>query len=219
MMASRELHYPKIPGSKECPGGKCIAFEKYDGTNMHFAWERDFGWHAFGTRRDEFNLTPTGISEFSKRHTNLKESADIFLETMEAGLNNVIEINPNYGKVQEIKVFLEFFGPNSFAGLHKENDEKQLKLFDVWTDDFGIIGPEQFVSDFGHLNSARVVFRGVFTGAFTEDVRDGKYKLSEGVVCKGGRGGEDLWMAKVKSNDYMQRLKTAFSNRWEQYWE
>jgi hypothetical protein len=24
------LHYPKIPGSGSSPGGRCIAFEKYD---------------------------------------------------------------------------------------------------------------------------------------------------------------------------------------------
>ena len=29
------LHYPKMPGSKNCPDGKCWAFEKYDGTNLH----------------------------------------------------------------------------------------------------------------------------------------------------------------------------------------
>ena len=29
------LYYPKIPGSRNCPDGRCIAFEKYDGTNLH----------------------------------------------------------------------------------------------------------------------------------------------------------------------------------------
>jgi hypothetical protein len=28
-----------------------VAFEKYDGTNLHRDWDRDFGWHSFGTRR------------------------------------------------------------------------------------------------------------------------------------------------------------------------
>jgi len=56
------LHYPKIPGSRDAPGGRCVAFEKYDGTNLHWDWDRDFGWHAFGTRRDSFNLTSIGSS-------------------------------------------------------------------------------------------------------------------------------------------------------------
>lgn len=218
-MSSRELHYPKIPGPKGCPGGKCIAFEKYDGTNMHFAWERDFGWHAFGTRRDEFNLTPDGIAAFREKHSHLKDAAGVFLENLEVGLNDVLENNSKYGELQEVKVFLEFFGPNSFAGLHKEEDVKELKLFDVWIDGCGLIGPEQFIRDFGHLNSARVVYQGKFNGTFTEDVRKGKYDVAEGVVCKGGKGGDGLWMTKVKTNAYLKRLKSAFSDKWEQYWE
>ena len=42
------LHYPKMPDSRRAPGGPCIAFEKYDGTNLHWEWDRDFGWHSFG---------------------------------------------------------------------------------------------------------------------------------------------------------------------------
>ena len=46
------LHYPKMPDSRNCPDGRCLAFEKYDGTNLHWEWEREFGWHSFGARRD-----------------------------------------------------------------------------------------------------------------------------------------------------------------------
>jgi hypothetical protein len=72
------LYYPKIPGSRNCPDGQCIAFEKYDGTNLYFDWERDFGWHAFGTRRDVFNLTAAGIDEFQDKHQHLSGCAEVF---------------------------------------------------------------------------------------------------------------------------------------------
>lgn len=84
---------------------------------------------------------------------------------------------------------------------------------------FGIIGPKQFVSDFGHLAIARVVYEGKLTGRFTEAVRAGKYGVEEGVVCKGGKGGPDLWMAKIKTYAYLEKLKAAFADRWEDYWE
>src|SRR5262249_33425823 len=113
----------------------------------------------------------------------------------------------------------EFLGPNSFAGLHKEDDPKELRLFDVWAEPFGMIGPEQFKADFGHLQVARVVYEGKLTGQFMEDVRRGKYGGKEGVVCKGGFGGADVWMVKVKTYAYMERLKEAFADRWEEYWE
>ena len=60
------LHYPKIPDIRNCLGGRCVAFEKYDGTNLHWDWDRDFGWHAFGTRRDQFNLLPAGVEAFGE---------------------------------------------------------------------------------------------------------------------------------------------------------
>lgn len=92
-----------------------------------------------------------------------------------------------------------------------------LILFDVQIES-AIIGPEEFVADFGALNSARIVYRGKLTGAFAQDVRDGKYDVAEGVVCKGGTG-DNLWMVKIKTNAYMERLKQAFKDDWEAYWE
>src|SRR6185436_6093169 len=83
------LHYPKIPGSRNAPDGKCVAFEKYDGTNLHWDWDRDFGWHAFGTRRDAFNLTPEGIDRFTAAHRQLGEAPGVFLATLEEGLEKV----------------------------------------------------------------------------------------------------------------------------------
>jgi hypothetical protein len=62
-----------------------------------------------------------------------------------------------------------------------------------------MIGSKQFVADFGHLPIARVVYEGKLTGKFAKGVRTGKYDVAEGVVCKGGTGGDDLWMAKIKT--------------------
>jgi hypothetical protein len=81
------------------------------------------------------------------------------------------------------------------------------------------VGPRQFVDDFGHLDAARVVFQGKLTGQLAEDVRRGRFGVEEGVVCKGGRGGADLWMVKIKTHAYMEKLKQAMADRWEDYWE
>ena len=213
------LLYPKIPGSRNAPDGRCIAFEKYDGTNLHWDWDRDFGWHAFGTRRDEFNLTEAGIGEFARKHAHLSQCVGVFQNTLAGGLERIFRDHPGYAEYQSIKAFAEFLGPNSFAGLHREDDAKELRLFDVQTEPFGMIGPAQFVADFGHLPIARVVYEGRLTGKFAEDVRNGKYGVTEGVICKGGTGGPDLWMVKIKTSAYLERLKRAFADRWEDYWE
>jgi hypothetical protein len=151
------LHYPKIPGSYNAPEGRCLAFEKYDGTNLHWEWDRDFGWHSFGPRREEFNLTEAGTQLFVQKHAHLRQSVELFLSGLAEGIDKVLRENANYKEFGGVKVFTEFLGKNSFAGLHKVNDPKELRLFDVWTDPSGFIGPKQFVADFGHLRCARVV--------------------------------------------------------------
>ncbi len=213
------LHYPKIPGSGAAPTGRCIAFDKLDGTNLHWCWERDFGWHAFGTRREEFNLTAEGVAAFAEAHPGLEEAASVFLSTVAESLDAVLREHPNYSEFTVVKAFTEFVGPNSFAGAHVADDPKQTLLFDLWLDGYGFIAPQQFVSDFGHLPIPRVVYTGKLTGTFLEAVREGKYGVAEGVVCKGGTGGEDLWMVKVKTYAYLERLKKSFGAKWQDYWE
>ncbi len=212
------LHYPKIPAAKGCPSGHCLAFEKYDGTNLHWEWDRDFGWHAFGTRRDEFNLTPVGVADFAAKHAHLHEAQGVFQETLADGIERVLRENTAYRDYGGVKAFTEFFGPNSFAGLHKADDPKQLVLFDIWAEGYGFLSPWQFVADFGHLPIARVICEGRVS-RFAADVRAGKYGVAEGVVCKGGTGGVDLWMVKVKTHAYMEKLKQAFADKWEDFWE
>ena len=55
--------YPKIPGSKNCPSDHCIAFEKYDGSNLRWEWSKKRGFYKFGTRRRLFDHTDTVFSE------------------------------------------------------------------------------------------------------------------------------------------------------------
>src|SRR5262249_3057999 len=113
------LHYPKIPGSKNAPDGRCVAFEKLDGTNLHWCWDRDFGWHAFGTRGDEFNLPPDGTTAFATAHPGLEEAPAHFLETLAEPLARVFRDHPDYRERTGFKAFTEFLGPNSFAGMHR----------------------------------------------------------------------------------------------------
>ena len=213
------LHYPKMPGSAAAPLGRCVAFDKLDGTNLHWCWERDFGWHAFGTRRDEFDLTADGIASFVAAHPGLEEAAPAFLATLADPLGALLREHPNYAAFTAVKAFTEFVGHHSFAGAHRPDDPKRAILFDVWADGYGFIGPRQFATDFGHLPTPRVVYEGKLTGGFLEAVRAGKYGVAEGVVCKGGSGGEDVWMVKVKTYAYLARLKASFGAHWQDYWE
>ena len=196
---------------------QCVAFEKYDGTNLHWVWDRDFGWHAFGMRRNRYNLDEAGISEFNANHKGIEQAPEIFCSDFGPKLEAIFRENPDYDS-QEITVFTEFLGPGSFAGQHLPEDPKELVLFDVETSD-GMVEPNKFVEDFGELKIARVVYRGKLTGKFVDDVRMGKYGVDEGVICKGGGGRKEPWMVKIKTNAYMERLREVFKADWESYWE
>jgi hypothetical protein len=216
-MARVQLAYPKIPGSKDSPLEKCIAFEKYDGTNLHWVWDEELGWYAFGTRRDRFDFDDRGIADFNAPHPGLEEAPKIFATHLAKSLEDIFQANQRY-HCSEITVFTEFFGAQSFAGMHKQNDPKQLILFDVQTGQ-DMIAPEQFVQDFSSTHIARVVYQGKLTGKFIEEVRRGKHAVSEGVVCKGKNKANGIWMVKIKTDDYMNKLRQAFQDDWENYWE
>ena len=215
-MARVKLAYPKMRGSRGAPLERCIAFEKYDGTNLHWMWERELGWHAFGTRRDRFDLDEAGIVQFTAAHEELGEAPHLFWEQWADPLLEVFAQHNLY-EARDIMVFTEFLGDDSFAGRHRAEDDKRLVLFDVQADD-RFLPPETFVEHYASLPIARVVYRGKLTGKFANDVREGRYDVAEGVVCKGGDDG-GVWMAKIKTNAYMKRLKEAFADDWESYWE
>lgn len=216
-MARVKLAYPKIPGSSAVPLEQCIAFEKYDGTNLHWVWARELGWYAFGVRRNRYDLDQAGIEEFHQAHPGLQDAEEIFNRDFSQQLGDLFSSHVNDG-VREITVFTEYLGAQSFAGLHKSSEPKRLVMFDVAVGG-EFIPPHQFVDEFAQFNIARVVYRGKLTGKFIEDVRQGRYDVEEGVVCKGGKTPDKIWMAKIKTNAYMAKLKQAFQDNWEAYWE
>ena len=218
-MAQISLSYPKIKGSKEIEhyNCSCIAFEKYDGTNLHWVWERELGWYAFGTRRSRFDLDKKGIDDFNIAHPGLEKASDIFIKDFSTQLEKIFRSNSDYVNYSEIIVFTEFLGNNSFAGMHKKEDEKQLVMFDVQTSQ-EIITPDRFIRDFQEFKIAKIIYKGKLSGKFINDVREGKFNIIEGVVCKGFTNNK-LWMVKIKTNAYMKKLKETFKENWENYWE
>jgi len=235
------LVYPKIPDGKLCPLTKCIAYEKYDGTNLHWIWKRnsnkpnDGTWTHFGTRRDQFELNEQGITDFNKAHPGLEEAVPIFNRTYRKLGSYPIshKYGPDVGN--EVTLFTEFLGDKSFAGMHQSDDPKRLILIDVSVTykNVGMVDPSQFCIDYGHFDDhpknqagskipeyhfSRFIYEGKYTGQFVEDVRTGKYNVGEGVVCKGMYAGK-VHMVKIKTNAYMERLKVEFKDKWKNYWE
>ena len=208
--------YPSIVGPTQAPRKPCIAFHKYDGSNLRFEWSPKRGWHKFGTRKRLFDHTDETFGP----------AIPIFMDTLAEGIIKVIKDNKKWRNNPRITAYAEFVGPKSFAGLHdlEPDNPMELVLFDVWLHQFGLIGPRDFSQAFSDLRTPEVVYEGNLNAEFIEAVRRGDYNLGdgieEGVVCKGGSGGHrDIWMAKVKTTAYLDKLKEVFGTGWTQYAE
>lgn len=144
------LVYPKMPDSKGCMLKRCYAYEKLDGTNIHWCWNKKDKFYAFGTRRDRFPLTLAGEEDFKKAHPGLEGVVDSFFHCevhrrlaapLDEFLSGVYRGPPRFSHIpkgiyseSEVVIFTEFFGEKSFAGQHEKDDHKDHYLIDVQVD-------------------------------------------------------------------------------------
>jgi hypothetical protein len=199
--------YPKIPyWNKGFFDEFCYAFDKLDGSNIRVEWQRKLakkstigGFAKFGTRQ----------TMIGKNHP-FGEVVDIFYKELAGPLEKIFFNHPHFRNQPKITLFLEYFGVNSFAGLHQESDEKQLILIDVDQYQKGFVPPKDFIEIFKGIGIPKVIYQGFYTTDFIQEVRSNKYNLTEGVVCKGVRktkGRDIVWMTKIKTDEWLERVK------------
>ena len=193
--------YPKILHELD-NDNYCYAFDKIDGSNVRFEWSKKRGWYKFGTRR-------TMISD---EDPLFGESIDIFMNKYSEDLNRVFRDNKLYRNTDSFIAFGEFFGENSFAGQHDDNDDMDVVIFDINQYKKGFIPPGDFIKNFGHLNIPQVIYQGYLTGEFIESVRKSTV-LKEGVVIKGYQKGNEVWMSKIKTNRWLMDVREKLGEK------
>lgn len=196
--------YPSIPGSAKSPIGKpCIAFYKYDGSNLRWEYSPKKGWNKFGTRTQLFDASSEPYNQ----------AIPLFLNGMADEI--VLRTKQIVKKIERITVFTEFFGPSSFAGNHELEESKELRLFDVYLYKKSFVKPKMFLDVYGDMpQAAQVVYKGNLSKQFISDVKQSKYPVFEGVISKG----EDF-VIKIKTDHYFDLLREKFKERWEEYGE
>lgn len=181
-----------------------IAFDKLDGSNIRCEFSRKRGFYKFGTKKciiDESN------EQFGKAIT-------IFKEKYNEDLSRIF-YSKDYRNFLSIVVFSEYFGENSFAGQHQPDDNMDMVLFDVDLYKKGLLKPNDFVKDFGHLHIPNIIYEGNLNKEFINNVKNNVYGLKEGVMCKGYRktkGQDIVWMVKVKTHDWLDKLKNKYGD-------
>lgn len=186
-------------------GEPVIAFDKLDGSNMRFEWSHKRGFYKFGTRT-------TMIDRSDKQFGS---GIDIFLNKYSDDLEKVFRTK--YRKVESFVVFGEFYGENSFAGQHQDSDSKDVVIFDINQYKRGIVTPNEFVDNFGHLDIPTIIYQGKYTHEFVNNIKNDIYGLKEGVIVKGQiktKTKEETWMVKVKTNLWLQKVKEKFGEKY-----
>lgn len=197
--------YPSISGAKfEHFDEPCMAFRKYDGSNLQFHWRANEGWCRQGTRRRTIDA----------ENPLFGEAIELFQRIYAAGILSAVRRSREYRNPSSIVAFCEFFGERTFSGLHRDGDPKQLVLFDLIVDEHGCIPPNDFRYLLGNLPIAETVYEGPLTREFARSVRNGEYSVGEGVVAKGvsttqrrrGKSERSVWMAKIKTRKWLDEL-------------
>lgn len=196
--------YPEIPGPSKAPHQPCIGFDKLDGSNLRFFWSKKNGFCKFGTR----------TRLFDKSDPDFGIAIDIFVNKYAEPIGKIIKDCKELRSCLELTAYCEFFGPSSFAGNHIPEESKNLILFDVSVHKKGFLPARDFVKIFGNLEIPNIIYEGNFGPKLVEDIREGKYPVTfEGVVCKGGSSVHKLWMTKIKTRAWMEKLKQTGSSK------
>lgn len=203
------IEYPTILHWKKAPREEIVAFEKLDGNNIRAKWTRKKGFDLFGTRTQLIDEnTPT-----------YGEAVKLFNNSCAEWLGTLFESDKQFRDEREIIVFAEYFGPNSFAGQHKRDDQKKVVVIDVMTghkdNDRRFFKPNEFIKTFEKVvEIPKTIYRGNLNDEFIAAVKNNTFNLNEGVVCKGtkntGAHRGKMWMCKIKTEAYLQRLREAY---------
>ena len=190
--------YPSIPkftGDSQT----LYTFDKIDGSSLRWEFSAKRGWYKFGTRNRMFDQTDPifGIA------------VPLFMETLSEPLAKILTDQ----RWPKAVVFAEFWGENSFAGIHNPNDSKHLTVFDVSPHQKGILPPKDFLKYFEAFGP---IYMGQqrWNQEFIEMVRRRDPSLPitfEGVVGKTYIK-KQIVMYKAKTQAWIDKVRARYDN-------
>lgn len=190
--------YPKIFGRINA-SHNIYAFDKLDGSNIRVEWTKKNGFVKWGSRKQlltsEQGILTTAIDKITVKY--LEDLTNIFRKQ----------------RYERVVCFLEFVGPNSFAGNHHDRVEDiDVILLDISPHKKGMLPANEFLKLCKHLHIPDILYQGKANSTLIEQVHEGTLSgmTFEGVVCKGPydrKTGMPI-MFKIKSRAWIEKLKT-----------
>lgn len=189
--------YPSIPRATGTSFREFHAevWDKIDGSQIRAEWSRKKGWFKFGSKGRLLDETDELLGP----------ARPLFVSTLAAPLARIAKDK----RMQNLIVFMEFWGARSFAGNHEAGDPKFLTVFDASADKRALLPSGEFRRLFeGQVNTPSFLGRFNWTRGFVERVRSGDVPgiTFEGVVGKGPKG----VMAKAKTQAWIDKVKAVY---------
>lgn len=204
-------------------GDDVWAFNKLDGQNLCI---------KYSPRRKEFGPFGSRNRVFDENDEQFGEAVRFFLSSnYQDVLRNLVKENSGKGGifagVDEVTFFFEWYGENSFAGVHKEGDEMHLALIDIFLKKKGYIEPKSYYDIFcknTNIETPELIFKGKLTQDFVNEIRNydvegnlsGKspsQQIKEGVVCRRSSmlKGQRMPKVKFKTQWWLDKLHSKYS--------
>lgn len=168
-------------------------FDKLDGSNIRVEYSLKKGFDKFGTRK-KLMSDDSGILNLSKDLILAKEKEvyDIFKKN----------------KWQDGTLFFEFFGDQSFAGFHAENDNFKVSLIDAHIGKLGYLQPKEYLKAFDSIEMSEFLGIHRLNQNVINDINNGNF---EGVTFEGVIGKafirNKVVRCKVKNKAWIDKLK------------
>lgn len=204
-------------------GEEIWASNKLDGQNF---------CAKYSPKLKEFTMFGSKTQNVDETSEQFGKAVLYFKQNLSEKIKNVIIENSKKGGVftgvEEITVFLEWYGENSFAGVHSETNELKLCLIDVFLKKKGYIEPKIFYKIFENkgIELPEIIYRGKLTKEFINSIINNDWTsincqystVKEGVVCKRSTlmKGQRLPKVKVKTNWWLNKLKEKYPDNWKE---
>lgn len=191
------IEYPSIQRNI-IPSIPIYAFDKLDGSLIRAEWSRKNGFYKYGRKQ--------GLLDHA--YPLLNKARDLITAKYAANMTAIHRKQ----RWNQVVCFFEFFGPNSFAGQHAEDDEHDVVLFDVSLPKTGLLDPRDFIKIFSSVQTPAVLYQGKANATFQDEVKTGRLEgmTFEGVVCKGIDRKQSMF--KIKSDQWIDKLRTFCNN-------